>query len=166
MDEKWFAVYTRPRWEKKVATTLTQQQITNYCPLNKVTRQWSDRKKTVEEPLFTSYVFVKLAEKQLSLLRKTDGILNLVHWLGRPAVIQEAEIELIRQFLQEHQHVKVAQTALQVNDAIKVTQGSFSDKKGTVVALKTNTVKIALPSLRFTLYVEVEKSAIEKMEVK
>ena len=57
--KKWLAVYTRPRWEKKVDQLLKEQGTESYCPLNKVKRKWSDRVKTVEEPLFKSYVFVK-----------------------------------------------------------------------------------------------------------
>jgi transcription antitermination factor NusG len=59
MTPKWYAVYTRPRWEKKVAALLLHKGIESYCPLNKVRRRWSDRTKTIEEPLFKSYVFVK-----------------------------------------------------------------------------------------------------------
>ena len=57
-DKNWYAVYTKPRWEKKVAGLLERKGIESYCPLNKVQRQWSDRKKIVMEPLFQSYVFV------------------------------------------------------------------------------------------------------------
>jgi transcription antitermination factor NusG len=60
--KKWFAIYTRPRWEKKVHKLLEEKGIECYCPLNKVHRKWSDRIKIVEEPLFKSYVFVKLTE--------------------------------------------------------------------------------------------------------
>ncbi len=58
----WFAFYTKPRWEKKVAGLLSARGIINYCPLNKVVRQWSDRKKVVLEPVFKSYVFVKIED--------------------------------------------------------------------------------------------------------
>ena len=61
-QKKWFVVYTIPRWEKKVALLLQQKGIEHYCPLNKVTRQWSDRRKIVVEPLFKGYVFVKVSE--------------------------------------------------------------------------------------------------------
>ncbi|HMJ47328.1 MAG TPA: transcription termination/antitermination NusG family protein, partial [Ferruginibacter sp.] len=57
MNKKWYVVYTRPRWEKKVAATLDERGVENYCPLNRVNRQWSDRKKVVLEPLFKGYVF-------------------------------------------------------------------------------------------------------------
>ena len=62
VDKKWFALYTKPRWEKKVNLTLLKKGIEVWCPVQKVQKQWSDRKKIVEEPLFKSYVFVKINE--------------------------------------------------------------------------------------------------------
>src|ERR1700759_2085013 len=62
--KNWYVVYTKPRWEKKVAKQLEQKKIEHYCPLNKVQRQWSDRKKIILEPLFSCYVFVCLDETQ------------------------------------------------------------------------------------------------------
>ena len=63
-NKYWYAVYTRPRWEKKVASLLDDKDIVHYCPLNKVTRQWSDRKKVVMEPLFKGYIFVQVTEEK------------------------------------------------------------------------------------------------------
>ena len=59
-EKKWFVVYTKSRCEKKVADLLTKKGIENYCPLNRVQKQWSDRKKIILAPLFTSYVFVRI----------------------------------------------------------------------------------------------------------
>ncbi len=78
MNTKWFAIYTRPRWEKKVHILLMQKGIESYCPLNKVRRRWSDRIKLVEEPLFKSYVFVKTDEAGRTPVRMTDGVVNFV----------------------------------------------------------------------------------------
>jgi len=78
----WFAVYTRPRWEKKVVKLLNEKGIENYCPLNKVVKQWSDRKKVVLEPIFKSYIFVRVTEEDKWDLKKINGILNFVYWLG------------------------------------------------------------------------------------
>jgi transcription antitermination factor NusG len=163
MNEQWYAVYTRPRWEKKVAEILTSKSINNYCPLNRVVRQWSDRKKVVYEPLFTSYVFVHVSEKQHADLRKVDGIISLVYWLGKPAVIKDAEIEVIREFLNEYSNVQLEKAAVNVNDIVKVTKGPLMDREGSIVAVKTNTVKVALPSLGYVLYAELEKTSIEKI---
>src|SRR5215211_2634080 len=95
-ESKWYAVYTKPRWEKKVADLLTRKQIENYCPLNKVKRQWSDRKKIVMEPLFQSYVFVRVPKNMLTMVRETSGVLNFVYWLQKPAIIRDEEIDLIK----------------------------------------------------------------------
>lgn len=164
LNEKWYAVYTKPRWEKKVADTLAQKNLTAYCPLNKVTRQWSDRKKLVHAPLFTSYVFVRIAEKQISEIKKASGVISMVNWLGKPAVIKDEEIETIKRFLKEHQNVQLEKIQFSVEDKIKVTAGSFLDKEGTIVAVKNNTVRVALPSLNYVLYAEIAKSSAVKVD--
>jgi transcription antitermination factor NusG len=163
MSEKWYAVYTKPRWEKKVAENFTSREIDNYCPLNKVLKKWSDRKKIVHEPLFKSYVFVRVLEKQIGELKKVDGVVNLVYWLGKPAVIKDYEIEVIRNFLQEHQNVKLEKVNIRINDTVKITKGPLMDKQGSIVAVINNTVKVALPSLGYVMYAEVEKSSIERI---
>jgi transcription antitermination factor NusG len=161
---KWYAVYTKPRWEKKVAETLTSLQVPNYCPLNRVLRQWSDRKKMVYEPLFTSYVFVRTEEKHLAPLRKVNGILHFVSWLGKPAVIKEEEIEVIRQFLQEHTNVVLEKTTVRIDDTVKVTKGTFIDQQGTIVAVKNNSIKVALPSLGYFMYAVLERTSVERVD--
>jgi transcription antitermination factor NusG len=162
-NAKWYAVYTKPRWEKKVAETLTSQKIHNYCPLNRVMRQWSDRKKLVHEPLFTSYVFVHVEEKHLPSLRKINGILHFVTWLGKPAIIKDDEIEVIRRFLNEHTNVLLEKTTVKVEDTIKVTKGTFMDQQGTIVAIKNNCIKVALPSLGYSMYAVLERSSVERL---
>jgi len=153
--KKWFAVYTKPRWEKKVAEILSRKKIENYCPLNKVVRQWSDRKKIVHEPLFTSYVFVRISEFDLLPLKKTDGVINLVYWLGKPAVIRDPEIEMIMKFLDDHVNVRLEKTPININDSIQVLSGPLMELEGKVIALKSRTVKIALPSLGYMMQAEV-----------
>ncbi|WP_460891700.1 UpxY family transcription antiterminator [Rufibacter soli] len=161
MQEKWYAVYTKPRWEKKVASSFSEKDIVHYCPLNRVTRQWSDRKKTVMEPLFTSYVFVRASEKQLNDLKKIDGVLHLVYWLGQPAEIREEEITTIKDFLACYANVLVERTEVALYNKIKVNAGSLADKEGTVIGFKNKTLKVALPTLGFTMYAEVPKTQVE-----
>lgn len=163
MNENWYAVYTKPRWEKKVAENLAYNEFEAYCPINRVVRQWSDRKKVVHEPLFTSYVFVRIAEKQISEVKRIEGVLNLVYWLGKPAVIKEEEIEIIKRFLNDHQNVKLEKTTFSINETVRVTTGSLMDKEGTIVAVKNNTIKVALPSLSYVMYAEIVKSSAVKI---
>src|SRR5574343_246603 len=104
--KQWLAIYSRPRWEKKVARLLQEKGIECYCPLNKVRRQWSDRIKTIEEPLFKSYVFVRVSEVERSSVRLVQGVVNFVYWLGKPAVVKERESETIQKFLNEYEAVE------------------------------------------------------------
>ncbi|MFD2515183.1 UpxY family transcription antiterminator [Pontibacter locisalis] len=163
MSEKWYAVYTKPRWEKKVAESLAKRSFVCYCPLNKVVRQWSDRKKTVLVPLFNSYVFVFLTKQQIGELKKIDGILQVVTWLGQPAVIKDEEIATIKRFLNEYENIQVEKTTININDSIKITNGLLTDTEGTVVATKNNMIKVALPSLGYTLFAEVDRINIKKV---
>ncbi|MDB5119087.1 MAG: NusG antitermination factor [Sphingobacteriales bacterium] len=161
MESKWYAIYTQARWEKKVATLLTKNNVENYCPLNKVVRQWSDRKKVVEEPLFTSYVFVKITEKQQSLVRQIDGVINFVYWLGKPAVIRNDEIEMIQLFLVAYMNVKLEKTKVSVKDIIRIVDGPLSAFQGEVIAVKKKTIKVLLPKLGYLMYAEIETDNVE-----
>jgi transcription antitermination factor NusG len=102
-SKRWFAAYTKPRWEKKVSGVLERKGVECWCPLKKTEKQWSDRKKVVEEPLFTSYVFVRINETEKSVVLMTDGILNFVYYIGKPAIIRDEEIDIIKKFLSEKQ---------------------------------------------------------------
>jgi transcription antitermination factor NusG len=161
MSQNWYAVYTRPRWEKKVAETLHRKKMEYYCPLNKVVKQWSDRKKTVMEPLFTSYVFVRVTESGLTALRQIDGVINLVYWLGRPAVIKDVEIETIRNFLNEYPNVKLERVQVNVNDMVRIVSGPLKEHEGKVVAIQNKVIKVILPSLGYMMTAEVKATHVE-----
>ena len=157
---KWFAVYTRPRSEKKVAEILTRRKIENYCPINKIVRQWSDRKKVVHEPLFPSYVFARVSESNVTALKQTNGVINLVYWLGKPAVIRDLEIEAVRKFLSEYSNIKLEKTPVTINDHVRVLSGPLMDLEGKVLSIGSNTVKLALPSLGYMMFAELETSNV------
>lgn len=163
-EKKWYALYTRPRWEKKVADTLSKNDIENYCPLNKVKKQWADRKKIVLEPLFTSYVFVRVSEIEHLRLKKTEGVINLVYWLGKPAIIRDIEIAMIQRFLNEHKHVKLEKATVNLSDMVRITNGPLMDHEGEIISVSNKTVKILLPSLGYTMIAEIETINIEVIE--
>ena len=160
-EKKWYAVYTKSRCEKKVALQLSQKGIEYYCPLNRVQKQWSDRKKIIFEPLFNSYVFVRITSEEQLAVRQTSGILNFVYWLSKPAVIRNDEIEIIKQFLNEHASVKLEKVKINLNDLARIIGGPFMEQEGQVVSIKNKTVKILLPSLGYLMYVEIETSRIQ-----
>jgi transcription antitermination factor NusG len=157
---KWLAVYTRPRWEKKVNQLLQEKGAESYCPLNKVRRKWSDRVKLVEEPLFKSYVFVKVSDDDKTMVRMTPGVINFVYWEGKPAVIKEKEIANIRKFLDEYENVEVQTMNLELDQRVKITTGPLMDQEGKVLAVRNKTVKIAIDSLGYILVAYIDRSKL------
>jgi transcription antitermination factor NusG len=161
---KWLAIYTKPRWEKKVHQLLIDKGIESYCPLNKVKRKWSDRIKTVEEPLFKSYVFVKVTDDDRTKVRLTNGVVNFVYWNGKPAIIREKEIQTIKRFLDEHESVQVRPMEFAVNQQVLITSGTFMDKRAIVVDVRRKEVKVAIESLGQELVAYIDKTKLSILE--
>lgn len=157
----WYAVHTRPRWEKKVASLLDIRGIIHYCPLNKVKRQWSDRRKTVLEPLFKGYVFVKVPENKKWEMLQVNGVVNYVHWLGKPARIREDEIDTIRKFLNEFSEVEVTDNLVRVNTPVRIRQGVLMNYKGIVLELQGNKALVRIESMGLMLSAVFEKRNLE-----
>jgi transcription antitermination factor NusG len=164
-QSQWYAVYTKPRWEKKVAGLFEKRGIEHYCPLNKVVRQWSDRKKTVLEPLFKSYVFINITAEELTKVRMTDGVVNLVYWLGKPAVIRNEEIDTIKRFLNDHENVVLEKTEVSVNDRVCIMTGPFLDQQGRVIEITNKLVKVQLPSLGFAMVAQVARESVKVIPI-
>ena len=163
MEKHWYVVYTRSNCEKKVASLLAKHNIDNYCPLNKTIRQWADRKKVVQVPLFTSYVFVRISSDALFKVKEASAdIINYVYWLGKPAIIRNDEIEQIMQFLDKHVDIKLEKKSIQVNDEIKVLSGPFVNMQGNVKSIEHNKVKLILPSLG---YIMIAETTIHNVQV-
>jgi len=160
VSKKWLAIYSRPRWEKKVDKLLTEKGIESYCPLNKVKRKWSDRVKMVAEPLFKSYVFVKVDDADRTTVRMTPGVINFVYWDGKPAIIREKEISAIRRFLDEHENVEVRPMKIAVDQRVKITSGPLMDQEGKVLATQRKMVKIAIDSLGYMLIAYIERTKL------
>jgi transcription antitermination factor NusG len=156
----WYAVYTKPRWEKKVYGLLAENGFEAYCPLNRVRKKWSDRLKWVEEPLFKSYVFVKVAEEEAAGVRMVNGVVNFVYWLGKPAIIRNKEIEVIHKFLSEYDEVQVVPLELRTDSRITIVQGALMDKKATVVKVLNNKVRVVIESIGYSLVATIDKSNV------
>lgn len=155
-NRKWFALYTKPRSEKKANALLLKKGIESWCPVQKTERQWSDRKKIIEEPLFKSYVFVRINDDERIQVLQTDGILNFVHHAGKPAVIRDEEIDLIKSYLKEtNAHINIESwDSLDENIKIKVKHGIFMDNTGTIVRGGKKKVFVRLESLEQVMIVE------------
>jgi transcription antitermination factor NusG len=166
LNKKWLAVYTRPRWEKKVNQLFTEKGLESYCPLNKVERKWSDRVKVIEEPLFKSYVFVKVNDEDRKTVRMTNGAINFVYWDGKPAIIKEKEIAAIKRFLDEYENVEARSVQLKVNQRVRVTNGTLMDQEGKVLDLRRKTARVAIDSLGYILVAYIERTKLTSAQSK
>ncbi len=160
MQKNWYAVYTKPQCEKKIASLLTRWKIENFCPLNCVKSDVSWRGKMVCEPLFKSYVFVYISEDQISRLKRVEGVVNFLYWLGKPAVIKDQEIEIIKEFANDYQDIKIQRITVDLDDAIQIIDEPSYKMEGKFISIKSKTVKVKLPSIGYTLIAEIEKDSI------
>jgi len=163
-SNQWLVVYTRPRWEKKVALTLEEKGIENYCPLNKVTKKWSDRHKVVLEPLFKGYVFVHIADDIKWEVKKVNGVLNYVHWLGKPAVVSEQEIFTIKKFMQEFDEVQVVDRHIAADSRVVIKQGLLMDYEGIVLEVSGNMARVKIESMGVVLMATFNKKNLHLIQ--
>ena len=160
MQKNWYAVYTKPQYEKKVAALLGKKKIENFYPLGCVETQNFRKLKLVFKPLFKSYVFVHVTAEELEGLKQTDGILNILYWLGKPAVIKDEEITAIKEFTCDHRNIKLERTVVNINEATRNLSASSYAIEGKLVTIKNKLHKVSLPSLGYTMIAKIEDESV------
>jgi transcriptional antiterminator RfaH len=148
----WHVIYTNPKAEKKVADQLADMGIEVYCPLVSSIRQWSDRKKKVEMPLFTSYVFVNVDEKHKNKVFDVKGVVRYIFWLGKPAIVRDDEIEAIKKWLNAGV-VDVEIENIRKGDLFEIKNGPFRDHTGLVQEVNRHTIRLMIESLGIVLVI-------------
>lgn len=162
----WYAVFTKPRSEKKVLERLEEQEVLSFLPLVKTVRQWSDRKKTVQLPLIPSYVFVCMPEKELNKVLPINGVVRILKHLGKPAKIQPNEIQNLK-ILSDNGDATTISVGERVvkGDAVIVNRGSFQGLVGTCIRDgNKHRVVVKIDSLGSSFSVDIPMSHLEKLE--
>ena len=152
----WFAIYTRPKNEKKVTLSLEKMGIEAYCPMITQVKQWSDRKKKVEMPLINSYVFVNIADKNRNIVFNVPGVVRYLFWLGKPAVIQDQEIEVLKDGLKGILN-NVEVQGIQPGDILTISKGPFQGKEGIVSQIEKNKIRLVLKELGVLITISKEE---------
>lgn len=150
----WYVVYTKPKWEKKVADQLHQLGIACYCPLITQVRQWADRKKKVIVPLFNSYVFVQLEEVQRNEVFGASGVVRYLFWLGKPAIVKDEEITIIKKSLESDTISEIVVESYKKGDRITVDAGVFKNQVGVVQEVSNTECVLLLESLGCVLRIK------------
>tara|TARA_B100000795_G_C22716440_1_gene405624 strand:+ start:269 stop:793 length:525 start_codon:yes stop_codon:yes gene_type:complete len=123
---KWFAIYTKSRSEKKVFERLSDANYESFLPMITEIKQWSDRKKKVKSPLIKSYVFVKVKKKDLVSMYSIPGVVTVLKHLGVPAIVKEVEINNLKILTNNSEATKaVAPISLKNGKPVQVIQGPF-----------------------------------------
>jgi transcription antitermination factor NusG len=164
MQKNWYIIYTKPGTEKKLAALLTKRKIENFCPLNCKEMWLGRKKKIVRLPLFSSYVFVNTSETQLKQLKDIEHILSLVYWKGNPAKVSDDEIDIIKQFSNNYQNIKLVRSKVVENAMVTINSPSYSID-GNLLSVKNRTMKANLPSLGYIVTAEIETEGVMGSEI-
>lgn len=148
----WYAVYTRSRYEKKSAQLISELGIEAYVPLRRVVRNWSDRRKLVLEPVIRSYVFVKTDHAHYEKVLAVDGVVRYVWFGGKPAVIPEKQINIMKAALGNDVEIQAVPALLKVGMPVRVTAGPLAGMEGELLRFHgRKKVAIKLETLGQTL---------------
>lgn len=159
----WTAFYTKPRNEKKVAERLSEQGFNIYCPTRTVIKQWSDRKKKVKEPVFTSYIFANVDELERQEILRDQGVASSVFWLKKPVVIRDIEIKAIREFLEDYPEAKAENLNLRYGQELEISDGPLKGEKGELIKRKGNKVVLNILSLNYSLQAEISVLKVQEV---
>jgi transcription antitermination factor NusG len=146
-----------------VSLSLTKRNIENYCPLTEKKYRQLFRNTTLKEPLFKSYVFVKTSEEEIfKLSKEINGIISLLYWKGKPAVIKEEEINAIKDFNKYHEEITVEK--MNVSAGNEDAEISYL-MDGQILLVKNRTMQLTLPSLGLRMVAKYEEKGIMGREI-
>ena len=142
----WLVIYTKANFEIKVAETLNKIGVKAYCPVFKIIKQYSDRKKKIDKPLLPSYVLVKIKNEERLKVFDIPGVIKYVYWLGKPVEVKDKEIIIMENYLSEiYDSVEIER--LDKGSTYNIVKGPFKGQTGKIVSLLKNKIKLELQSL-------------------
>ncbi|MEM9991908.1 MAG: UpxY family transcription antiterminator [Bacteroidota bacterium] len=161
---RWFAVHTQYKREKLVQKALAKQGITAYLPLRKFTRHYTRKVKTVELPLISCYVFVKITKASYLKVLQTEYVLEFVKFSRNLIAIPESEMEIMRRVIGEAELIDVQPQGYQVGDQVEIIGGELTGLKGKLVEVEgKKRMVIALERLGYMLYIQVAPELLHKV---
>lgn len=163
-DLKWYAVYTAPRAEKLVKNRLEEKKIETYLPLITVRKQWSDRKKWVEVPLFNSYLFVKTDLGNYFQILNTSGLIKFICFENKPAPIPTEQIHLVRMLLSSYSDIEVQESIPEPGQKIEVIAGPLLGMKGELISHKgKKLVAVQIEQLGYSVLINMPAAIVKAL---
>jgi transcription antitermination factor NusG len=162
-DEKWFALHTRPRHEKAVVQRLSERGVETFLPTITEVHRWSDRKKKIESPLFSCYVFAKFISNRMDRLRvlRVDGVLGLVGSRSEGTAIPDEQIDAVRTVV-DGALPWSSYPFLKIGQRVRIRSGALNGMEGILVSRNgSTTLVISVEAIQRSLAVRVEGYQVE-----
>ena len=156
----WLVIYTKPRWEKKLADQLTAKGFTVYCPTQRVKRRWSDRTKWIDQPLFSSHIFIHIEPERRDAVYFTPGFVRFLFWNKRPAQVRETEIDTLKRWLNDFDHEAISIQPLAVGSQVSVKSGPLQGRDGIVLEQRGTKLELYLEDLQVKVSVDLSKTEL------
>lgn len=155
---RWYAIYTRSRYEKKVSMELEQRGLEHFLPLVPQLRYWKDRKKTVHMPIFPGYLFVNIKLSEKIRVLQANGVVRFIEFNGSPSPIPNAQIEDVRQLLKYPDRVETT-SYFNCGDPVEITAGPFSGIKGKIIHSRgKQRLLVAIEIIQQAISVEIDSA--------
>lgn len=159
---KWYPLYTRSRAEKTTQEALTKKNIISYLPLKKVLKQWSDRKKIVEEPLLKSYLFVYISAKEYAEVLMTNGVSRFIYFSGKIASIPDKQLADLKLLLANATDLEVIEYDISLGEKVLIKAGPFKGIMAELVSLKSKkSIVLRLQDLGYSIQINTSMAFIE-----
>ncbi|RZL38588.1 MAG: UpxY family transcription antiterminator [Pedobacter sp.] len=161
---KWFPVYTRSRAEKKAYDELLRKGITAYLPLKKTLKQWSDRKKIVEEPLIKSYLFVHIYTKEHAEVLMTNGIARFLYFSGKIASMPDQQIDHLKLLLATDEELAVFDYDIKPGQKVLIKAGPFKDIIAEMVSIHNKQrIILRLDYIGYSIQINTSMAFVEPL---
>ena len=154
---QWYAIYVNSRAEKKVEAELTAKGVEAFLPLKKTLRKWSDRKKWVDLPLIPGYCFVKIALQDNLRVLQTTHVVGFVRFEGRPARIQDKQIEFLKRMLKQSDYDwEITHEEFIPGQTVEIIAGPFIGLEAELISIKgKKRVGVRIEQISNTLFVDI-----------
>lgn len=161
---RWYPVYTNPKAEKRAYELLSRKGIEAYLPLQRTLKQWSDRKKWVEEPMIKSYLFVNVSPTQHAEVLMTQGIARFLYFSGKIASMPEQQIQSLKLLLATENDVEITERNFKKGENVIVTAGPLQGLKGELIDFQSSKrVLLRIDHTGQSLLIQVPKSFLEPL---
>ena len=157
----WLVVYTKPRQEKKLAQRLTQLGFEVYCPTQRIKKRWSDRWKWIEQPLFTSHLFIQIDPERRDAIYFVPGFVRFLFWLKRPALVRPQEIDTLKRWLSDFTPEAIQVESLLPGQHLKIQSGPFQGQEAQLLEHRGDSMVLYLPSIQLQVRVDLSHTEIQ-----